>query len=57
MGLQLSSLEVREPNQYDGAFKIMAEGRTEALFVIADAQFQIHRARLAELASKNQLGS
>ena len=57
MGVQLSILEVREPNQFDAAFKVMAEGRAEALFIIADAQFQIHRARLAELAAKNRLPS
>jgi len=57
MGMQLSLLEVREPNQFDAAFKVMAEGRAEALLVIADAQFQIHRARLAELATNNRLPS
>jgi len=57
MGVQLSFMEVREPNQFDAAFKVMAEGRAEALLVIADAQFQIHRARLAELAAKNRLPS
>ena len=57
MGLQLSLLEAREPNHFDTAFKAMAEGRAEALLIIADAQFQIHRARLAELAAKNRLPS
>ena len=57
MGLQLSFMEVREPNQFDAAFKVMAEGRAEAVLIIADAQFQIHRARLAELAAKNRLPS
>lgn len=57
IGVQLSLLEVREPNQFDTAFKVMAEGRAEALLIIADAQFHIHRARLAELAAKNRLAS
>ena len=57
MGVQLSLLEAREPNQFDAAFKVMTEGRAEALLVIADAQFQIHRGRLAELAERNRLPS
>ena len=57
MGMHLAILEVREPNQFDAAFKVMAERRAEALFIIADAQFQIYRARLAALAAKNRLPS
>src|SRR4030095_15222189 len=57
MGVQLSLLEARELNQFDAAFKVMTEGRAEALLVIADAQFQIHRGRLAELAERNRLPS
>jgi len=57
IGVQLSLLEVREPNQFDAAFKAMVDGRSEAVLVIADAQFQINRARLAELAAKNRLPS
>jgi len=57
IGVQLSLLEVREPNEFDAAFKAMVDGRSEAVLVIADAQFQINRARLAELAAKNRLPS
>ena len=55
MGVQLSLVEAREPNQFDAAVNVMAKQGAEALLVIADAQFQIHRARLAELATKNRL--
>lgn len=55
MGVQLSLVEAREPNQFDAVVNVMAKQGAEALLVIADAQFQIHRARLAELATKNRL--
>jgi putative ABC transport system substrate-binding protein len=55
IGVELGLQQVREPNQFDAAFQLMVEGRAEALLVIADAQFQIYRARLAELAANNRL--
>jgi ABC-type uncharacterized transport system substrate-binding protein len=57
IGVHLSLVEAREPNHFDAAFKAMVEGRAEALLIVADAQFQLHRARLAELAAQNRLPS
>jgi putative ABC transport system substrate-binding protein len=57
LGVQLQLLEAREPNQFDGAFAAMAKQRVDALLVVADGMFLLHRARLAELAAKNRLPS
>ena len=57
IGVQLSLVEAREPSHFDAAFKTMGEGRADALLTIADAQFQIHRARLAGLAAQHRLPS
>jgi putative ABC transport system substrate-binding protein len=57
LGVQLELLEAREPNQFDGAFAAMAKGRAEALLVVSDSMFVIHRARLADLAAKNRVPS
>jgi putative ABC transport system substrate-binding protein len=57
LGVQLELLEAREPHQLDGAFAAMAKGRAEALLVVSDSMFVIHRARLADLAAKNRVPS
>jgi len=57
LGVQLQLLEARGPNEFDGAFAVMAKERVEALFEVPDAIFLIHRARLADLAAKHQLPS
>jgi len=57
LGVQLQLLEARGPNEFDGAFAAMAKERVGALLVVADAMFGPHRARLADLAAKNQLPS
>ena len=55
--VQLQLLEAREPNQFDNAFTAMAKGQADALLVIADGMFVLHRTRLAELAARNRLPS
>jgi putative tryptophan/tyrosine transport system substrate-binding protein len=57
LGVQLELLEARQPHQLDGAFAAMAKGRAEALLVVSDSMFVIHRARLADLAAKNRVPS
>ena len=57
LGVQLQLLETRGPNEFDGAFAAIANDRVGALLVVADAMFAPHRARLADLAAKNQLPS
>ena len=55
LGLQLQSVEARDPGDLDRAFSALAQERAEALLVAADSMFIIHRARLAELAAKNRV--
>ena len=57
LGVQLLLLEARDPNEFDGAFAAMAKERVGALLVVADTVFIFQRARLADLAAKNQLPS
>ena len=57
LGVQFQLLEAREPNQFDGAFAAMAKQRVEALLVVADGMFLVHRARLAHLTAKYRLPS
>jgi putative ABC transport system substrate-binding protein len=55
LGVQLQLLEVRGPNQFEGAFAAMANERVGALLVVADAVFVFHRTRLADLAARSRL--
>ncbi|MGZ3318796.1 MAG: ABC transporter substrate-binding protein, partial [Isosphaeraceae bacterium] len=57
LGLPLLLLEARGPGDFDGAFAAMAKERVGALFVVTDPAFIPHRARLAELTTKNRLPS
>ncbi len=57
LGLQLHLLEAREPSQFDNAFTAMVKDRADALLVVADGMFVLHRTRLAELAARNRLPS
>ena len=57
LGLQLQLLEARGPEEFDGAFAAMANGRVGAVLVAADSLFILHRARLAELTAKYRLPS
>jgi putative ABC transport system substrate-binding protein len=55
--LQLQHLPVRGPNEFDGAFGALKEESADALLVVADSLFNLHRARLADLAARNRLPS
>ena len=57
LGVQLQLLEIRDPDQFDGAFAAMAKERAEALLVVSDAFFGVHGARLADLAARYRLPS
>ena len=57
LGVQLRLFEARQPSQLDNVFTAMAKGREDALFVVADGMFVLHRARLAELAVKHRFPS
>ena len=55
--VQLQLMEVRSPDDFDGAFAAMTKERAGARLVVADAIFIGHRARLAALFAKTRLPS
>jgi putative ABC transport system substrate-binding protein len=55
LGLQLQSLEVRSPNEFDQAFAAMTREHADALVVLSNPLFFGHRRQLAELAVKHRL--
>ena len=55
--IQLQSIEVRGPNDFEGAFRAAAKGRTDALIMIRNPVFTRHQKQLADLAIKNLLPS
>ena len=55
LGVQLQLLEVRGPNEFDGAFAAMATERVGALLVVADSMLIQHRRRLVDLAARIRL--
>jgi len=57
LGLGLRVLEVRGPEDFNGAFAAMIKDQADALLVLTDAMFFIHRARLANNTVRNRLPS
>jgi len=55
--LQLHSLEVRSPNDFDTAFENATRARAGALFIAPDPIFVTNLKRIAGLAAKNRLPS
>jgi ABC-type uncharacterized transport system substrate-binding protein len=55
LAVQLQFLEARDPNEFDGAFAAIAKERSEAVVVMADTMFVLHRRRLADLAATSRL--
>ena len=53
--LQGHHLEARSPEEFAGAFTAMRRERAEALLILVDSMFTIHRTRLAELAAAYRL--
>jgi putative ABC transport system substrate-binding protein len=53
--LTLQILEVRGPEEFEGAFAAMKRDRAGALLVLPDPLSFSHRARVAELAAKHRL--
>jgi putative tryptophan/tyrosine transport system substrate-binding protein len=54
-GLRLQALEVRGPDELEGAFAEATRGGAEALIVPGSGVFAMHQHRIAELAVKSQL--
>ena len=55
LGVQLQSLEVREPGDFEGAFQALAPERAEALIVIGSRLIALQRRRIGEVCAKNGL--
>ncbi len=54
MGVQLQSVEVRPPYDFENAFRAAVKGRAEAL-IVTGAGMRRHRARIVELAANKSL--
>ena len=57
LALVLQVLEVRHPNELPAAFAAMARERAQALLVVQDTVFMLHRTQIAELAVHQRLPS
>ncbi len=57
LGVQLHSLEVRSPNDFDKAFEDAARARAGALAIMPDPLFAGNLKRIADLAAKSRLPS
>ena len=55
LGVQLQLLEVRSPEDLDGAFEAATKGAAQALLMLQDSMFTIHRAGIAQLGLKRHL--
>jgi putative ABC transport system substrate-binding protein len=57
LGLQLRSLELHSPNEFDKAFEDATKARAGALFIAPGQVFQSNLKRIADFAEKNRLPS
>ena len=57
LGLQIKVVDASAGSALDGVFAAMAKDRTEALLVLTDPLFMIHRERIASLALRHRLPS
>jgi putative ABC transport system substrate-binding protein len=55
LGVQLQTLKVRDPEEFENAFAAMTRERAGAALVLADPMMFFHRTRLADLAAKRRL--
>jgi putative ABC transport system substrate-binding protein len=55
LGVQLHLVEARGPAAFDSAFVAMTRGHADALLVLGDTMFLLHRRRLTELAATSRL--
>jgi putative ABC transport system substrate-binding protein len=55
LGLQLRSVEVRGPTDFDSAFSAIVRERAGALVVLPDALFRDHQRRILDLAATSRL--
>jgi len=55
LGLQIRRLQAQGLSDYERAFSAMTRERAEAVLVLGDITFWLHRARIAELAANRRL--
>ena len=55
LAIQLQSLEVRQPGDFEGAFKAAERERTEALIVIGGRFIFVNRGRIEQFVTSNRL--
>ena len=55
LGVQLQSLEVRGPDDFESAFAAATRGRAGALITVEDPLTLTHRARIVDFAAKSRL--
>jgi putative ABC transport system substrate-binding protein len=55
VGIQIQSLEVRGPADFEAAFQAAVRGRAEAVIVVSSRQMTLNRARILEFARSNKL--
>ena len=53
--VQIQSVAVKGPDDFENAFRAVAKGRAQALIVISGGVFNAHRPRLIELVAKSRL--
>jgi putative tryptophan/tyrosine transport system substrate-binding protein len=55
LGVQLRVVEVRDPDELDGAFSTIKKAHARALLVIADALLALNRSRIVAFAASSRL--
>jgi putative ABC transport system substrate-binding protein len=55
LGVQVQSLVVQGPEDFEDAFRSATKGRADALIIVSGSVFNAHRPRLIELAAKSRL--
>jgi putative tryptophan/tyrosine transport system substrate-binding protein len=55
LGIRLQHVQARGPDEFEGAFAVMARERAEALLLGGSSTFLVHRTRIAELAVQGRL--
>ena len=55
LGLQLQTLQVRDPDDFENAFNAATKGGANALIVLQGTLTSTYRKRVIELATKNRL--
>jgi putative ABC transport system substrate-binding protein len=55
LGLQLQSLEVRGPDEFESAFRAIGKGRAEALIMLRSPVINAHLKRIADLAARSRI--